>query len=564
MEYPKCEGEHADEAKFCSECGSPLHTGGPECEMPDAPGGASHRDPSHEPLPTSPNPICAIHRSPCLLDMVLRSSTCLTQTMDVDHFLEVVTVELVKSMEVEAAGILLYDDRVKDFYWRESLDHNHVLVGNESEGKLRIDRTAIEQAYQTGEPLVKGDGADRSAPQSDRAVHAEPRLCNSLVVPLNTREKTIGLLVLANKKIGPFKERDISVMRSLAGVVAMSLENADFFEELLDSYRKVVGLERIKSKILHRLSHELKTPLAVMKASLRHVEAGLKERGIQDFDAAFARLFRQVQNLGRLEMQVGSIMKTGYAEEREMISGLLESAASLIEVQAEETPGIGRVASLLLRTLEDAFPANREQWGRIDIGEFGRSVMEHACREMAQQGRHLSLIVELNNNSEVLIPDLVLHATMEGLVRNAVEATPDNGVVAVRGRPSGDWYVFTVEDSGIGIPEEDWGLVFEGFYQVQETDDYTTGRPYGFNAGGKGMDLFRIKMFSRIYGFGLYFKSRRCKHLVESLRQCPGSVDRCPYCHCVQDCIDSGGTVFEVELPLPGRNAADRAARQMA
>lgn len=28
--------------------------------------------------------------------------------------------------------------------------------------------------------------------------------------------------------------------------------------------------------------------------------------------------------------------------------------------------------------------------------------------------------------------------------------------------------VITADDSGVGIPEDDWGLLFEGFYQVQE------------------------------------------------------------------------------------------------
>jgi signal transduction histidine kinase len=551
MKCPKCGTDWPVHGPFCDKCGSvlPLPAQHSTPKMPD--GDSLLESAKESELPPG-DPICAVHGSPCLLDMVLRSSTCLTQTMDVDHFLEVVTEELVKSMEVDAAGILLHDEHLNDFYWRDVRDPNRVLVGKDSEGRLGMDRAAIDQAFQSGEPLIVGDGTSRSASQLHSEVHAEPYLRNALIVPLNTREKTIGLFVLANKKTGPFKERDINVMLSLAGVVAMSLENADFFDELLDSYRKVVGLERIKSKILHRLSHELKTPLVVMKATLRNVETGLKERGIQDFDAAFVRLFRQLENLGRLEMQVDSIMKWGYAEEREMISGLLESAASLIEVQAEETPEIGRVASLLLKTLEDAFPARKEKWGRIDIGEFGESVLEYARHEMAQQGRRLNLSFDFENGSEVLIPDLVLHSTIEGIVRNAVEATPDNGVVSVRGRSNGDYYVFTVEDSGIGIPEEDWGLMFEGFYQVQETDDYTSGRPYGFYAGGKGMDLFRIKMFSRIYGFGLYFKSRRCRHLAESLRQCPGNVDRCPYCTSVQDCIDSGGTVFEVDLPLTG------------
>ncbi len=99
---------------------------------------------------------------------------------------------------------------------------------------------------------------------------------------------------------------------------------------------------------------------------------------------------------------------------------------------------------------------------------------------------------------------------MEGLIRNAIEATPDHGTVSVTGRLKGDRYVFTVKDSGIGIPDKDKELIFEGFYPVQETESYSSRRPYSFNAGGKGIDLLRIRMFSELYGFKLSFKSQRC------------------------------------------------------
>ena len=333
----------------------------------------------------------------------------------------------------------------------------------------------------------------------------------------------------------------------------MSLENADLFEELLDSHRKALGLERSKSKIIHRLSHELKTPLAILKGSLKNMELGLTRQGIRDFDSALVRMNRQVQNLEHLEMQVQSIIKTGGCEEREMLSRLLESAASLIELQAEQKPEIRFEAALMLRILEEAFPAQNEQRRKIDIKEFTESVLEEVRGRMDERGRRLTLTFDIADKAEVLIPDLVLYSTIEGLIRNAVEATPDHGFVGVRGYLDGDFYVLTVEDCGIGIPTEDWGLVFDGFYQVQETDDYTSGRRYSFNAGGKGIDLFRIKMFSKIYGFGLYFQSGRCRRLIESLRECPGDVDRCPYCKSLQDCVGAGGTVFEVDFPLAAR-----------
>lgn len=536
MTCRECGFANPDHAKFCSGCGRAM------------------TDLYSEFVPTNPfgDPRCIPDRRPHHLDMLLRSSACINKTMDLDHFLDVAIAELVNSMEVEAVGILLYETSSSDFHWRAVHDPKGVLSRRDPEGQGGVHRKAIEEAIETGEPVLTGNGPFGSSSRTDATMGDEGSFRNALVVPLNTREKAAGALVLVNKKAGGFIDKDVRACLSLAGIVAMSAENEVFFDELLDSYKKVLGLDRIKSKILNRLSHELRTPLAIMKASLMTMESKLGKRGIAGFEAAFERLYRQIQNLGRLELQVESIMMRGYAEEREIISGLLESAAALIEVQAEQTPEIASVTSMMLTTLQEALPAHHEQWERIDVKEFGHSVFEYVLGEVEKQDRHVTLECDFRNGSAVLIPDLVLHGTLEGMIRNAVEATPDQGRVSIQGHLYRDLYTVTIEDTGIGIPEEDWGLVFDGFYQVQETEFYTTGRPYSFNAGGKGMDLFRIKMFSRIYGFGLYFKSRRCEHLTESQAQCPGKVDRCPSCKSLQDCANSSGTVFQVELPVAG------------
>jgi signal transduction histidine kinase len=550
MRCPKCKADKPHKAKFCDECGGPLGPG------VDKTIGLE----SGEELEVKSEGLCVIpifHKSQALLEMICRIGPCLAKTMDLDHFLEVVTEEFVSRMELEAIGILLYDDNLNDFYWREIRDPKCFLREDASERLGKVDRIAIDRAFQTAEPVMVRypDAGSPSRNYSD--ANGEPLICSELVVPLNTRDKTVGLLVLINTESTGFTKEDIGVSLAMAGILAMSIENADFFEELLNSYRKVLGLERIKSKIIHRLSNELKTPLAILKGSLKNLELRLTALGIRDFDSAFVRMNRQVENLEHLEMQVHSIMKTGGSEEREMLSRLLESAASLIELQAEQKPEIRPEAALILRILEEAFPAQNEQWRSIDIKEFTESVIEKVRGHMVQRGRRLTLSFDITQKAELLIPDLVLHSTIEGLIRNAVEATLDYGFVGVRGRINGDFYELIVEDCGIGIPTDDWGLVFDGFYQVQEIDDYTSGRPYSFNAGGKGMDLFRIKMFSKIYGFGLYFQSRRCRHLIESLRECPGSVDRCPYCKSFQDCLDTGGTIFEVDLPLSGRHVGN-------
>jgi transcriptional regulator with GAF, ATPase, and Fis domain len=298
-------GHHVREAaKFCGECGGPLELSRSERGTRGFADSSARAESDHGLEGTSASSASHFQKSQHFLDMILRTGACLSKTMDLDHYLRVVIAELAKAMESEAAGVLLYDDHLDGLYPREVWDPKRRLVPNATDREFRIDPAAIDRAFQTGEPVLLGNSADTAACDKAGRFHAEGSIHSALILPLNTREKTRGLLILANKKIDKFTEEDIRVGLAVGGVVALSVENADSCDELLDSYRKVVGLERMKSKIMHRISHELKTPLAVIKGSLRPMENRMKELGMQEFDASFVRLRRQVQNLDRLEFQV--------------------------------------------------------------------------------------------------------------------------------------------------------------------------------------------------------------------------------------------------------------------
>ena len=483
-------------------------------------------------------------------EMVLRIGNCSAKTMDLDHFLEVVTGELVNCMKLEAAGVLLHDEGINDFYWRQVTDPKCLLKEDLSGRPSIRDRIAIDRAVERAEPaLIKypdtdalvGDYGDDEGTQ---------QAFSKLFVPLLTRDSTLGLVVLLKSESKDFTKEEIDTIVGLAAFLAVSVENSMYLGDIFGANRKAAGLERMKEKIINRLSHELRTPLAILKGSLKYMEVGLEDLEVQKFNPALARMNRQLENLGRLERQVSSILWTGVYEERDMLSRVLESAASLIELRSEQKPETKFEAALILKILEEAFPDQDKEMKKIDIEEFCESMLEKIRSQIALRGRRLTLALDLVHKAQIRIPGLVLHSTIEGIIRNAVEATPDHGFVEIHGRIDGNFYILTVEDCGIGIPTEDSGLVFDGFYQVQQTEDYTSGRPYSFNAGGKGMDLYRIKMFAKLYGFALYFKSRRCRHLIESLSKCPGDVELCPYCRSSKDCLGFGGTIFEVDFPL--------------
>ena len=230
-----------------------------------------------------------------------------------------------------------------------------------------------------------------------------------------------------------------------------------------------------------------------------------------------------------------------------MITEFLQAALDLMEVQTERTPNIQQATGVIHQWLEKTFPTCQDELERINIKEFGDYVLEYVTLQMAHENRDLVMEFGLDD-AELLIPGHVLQAVMEGLIRNAIEATPDKGLVEVTGRLQGQHYVFTVRDTGRGIPDKDRELIFEGFYPVQDTENYSSRRPYSFNAGGKGIDLLRIRMFSELYGFKLSFKTTRCPLLAAAEDRPGGDADICETCAPPKKCLTDGGSEFVVEF----------------
>jgi len=115
-----------------------------------------------------------------------------------------------------------------------------------------------------------------------------------------------------------------------------------------------------------------------------------------------------------------------------------------------------------------------------------------------------------------------------------------------------DAITLPVTDAGIGTTEENQKYLFSGFLASIETDFYSTGKPFMFGAGGKGLDLLRIRLYGRRYGFNVLVKSQRCPYLPGDRDLCPGNIKSCHHCSRPEDCLESGGTTFSLFFPDEG------------
>jgi hypothetical protein len=126
---------------------------------------------------------------------------------------------------------------------------------------------------------------------------------------------------------------------------------------------------------------------------------------------------------------------------------------------------------------------------------------------------------------------------------------PGQGKIEVSAKRSDDSVEFAVKDYGVGILPEHQERIFEGFFPTQDTYLYRSGKPYHFNAGGRGADLLRMKIFSERFNFKIGMSSQRCRFIPSAEDGCPGRISECGFCKGVEDCYESGGTRFEVVFP---------------
>jgi light-regulated signal transduction histidine kinase (bacteriophytochrome) len=156
--------------------------------------------------------------------------------------------------------------------------------------------------------------------------------------------------------------------------------------------------------------------------------------------------------------------------------------------------------------------------------------------------RRLTLETGLEKTDPIQMPEEILDIIVSGLIKNAVEYTPDGGKIEVRVLTRNHHPVLMIKDTGIGFTTEKLRLIFENYFTPPDSTEYTTKQPFEFNAGGRGFDLLRIKLFSERFHFTLGIDSTRCGFIPADTDTCPGDIRRCAFCKTPDDCLNSGGT----------------------
>ncbi|HKW13780.1 MAG TPA: HAMP domain-containing sensor histidine kinase [Candidatus Krumholzibacteria bacterium] len=232
--------------------------------------------------------------------------------------------------------------------------------------------------------------------------------------------------------------------------VALLGRNFVHMRESLNTYvQHLKNLDQAKSNFIALAGHELRTPLTIITGFNEMIASGALGTVPENVRETTNLITEQLTGLNRL---VQSMLDLTYYEQ-----GLQK-----LQLERRDVRDMVRDAAL----------------GRKEVAEK----------------RHLRMTVDLGPEPLPVMADALRFTdAILALIDNAIRFTADGGLVRVRAMVVGMDVHISVEDTGIGIPQNELKWIFEKIYEVGDVMHHTSGtHRYGSKGFGMGLALCKV------------------------------------------------------------------------
>lgn len=235
--------------------------------------------------------------------------------------------------------------------------------------------------------------------------------------------------------------------------------------------------------VFHRLNDLTRSIHIVASGdySYRHEITGNDEitELAEEFNTLTARLESTETQRQRFVSDASHELKTPLASIRLLSDSILQTEQMDSRTMREFVADIRGEAGRLQRTTEKLLELSRLDDiispvpDPVDLKQVALDTL-HGLLPLARE-RHVTLESELDDGCVVMANEDDMTQVVYNLVENAIKYNVPDGRVTLRLRQNQDTVEFTVEDTGIGIPQEDFLNIFTRFYRVDKARSRASG-----------------------------------------------------------------------------------------
>ena len=237
------------------------------------------------------------------------------------------------------------------------------------------------------------------------------------------------------------------------------------FNEIIKAINKMTaelaGTETLRTDFIANVSHELKTPLAVM--------------------GNYATM----------------LQKPGLSEE------------DRIEYAKAISQSSRRLAALITNILKLNKLENQQIFPQLDEYDLGEQLCENLLQfEEVWEKKNLNIETDIEDDVRIRSDAELLSLVWNNLISNAVKFTPEEGTIGVSLKTEGNLVIVSVSDTGCGIRPEVGQHIFEKFYQG-DPSHATQGNGLGLALVKRVVDILNGEIgVQSVYGQGSTFTVR--------------------------------------------------------
>lgn len=260
----------------------------------------------------------------------------------------------------------------------------------------------------------------------------------NLVVPMYLRDKLIGIMFLGDKKSGDvYSQQDLKILEIIAAQSAVSVQNSLLFEEqknftvhlekvvadrtseLRDANIQLKKLDKAKSEFISIASHQLRTPLTVIKGYLSMVNEG-------DF--------------GQVPEKLGIPVDRVYKSTLRIIN-LVEDLLNISRIES------GRM---------------KYEFTKTNLQEIVKSVVDELEQQAKNKGLELKYLAPQEKLPDLILDEKKIREVVMNIMDNAIKYT-EKGKITVELKKVSQEIIYCVSDTGRGISKDEMSMLFKKF-----------------------------------------------------------------------------------------------------
>ena len=377
------------------------------------------------------------------LATVNQVSQALTQKLELNELIQMVGNEMKKVFKSDITYLALLD--------AENGVINFPFQDGDNMAPMKFGEGLTSKIIQTGEALLINHDTDIEAEyQKSGLEQTGKKAISYLGVPIPVEDKIIGVLsVQSTKQASRFNEEDKRLLNTIAINVGVALHNAELYEEAKEAKAKAEDANEAKSAFLSTVSHELRTPLTSVLGFAKIIRKRLE-------DKVFPAVTVEDQKIKRTMKQVSENLNV-VVSEGERLTNLINDVLDLAKIES-----------------------GRMEWHMKPV--FLQDVINRAIASTSSLFDQKGLTLQKNISSDLPLvsadEDKLIQVVIN-LLSNAVKFT-DKGKVSIDAYQDEGQIIVEVQDTGIGIADDDKHKVFERFRQAGDT---LTDKPQGTGLG---------------------------------------------------------------------------------